>query len=244
MQLHSARGVVALALGVVEQRPVHRRDAVEVGDAVALHRLQRQRGLEFGHEGQAGADPKRGVHRDGLAEGVEERQRAEDDVAGVDLAGRARRDVGVAGEVVVGQLGALRAAGGARGVEDHRRVVVGDLGEALDRRQRLQRRGEGRRLDLDQLGAGVGGAVAGLAAEPVPGKQQLRAGVVEVVGDLAPLQQDVHRDDDPPGSQHAVVGDGELGHVRQHHPDPVAGLEPASRRSAPAGRCARRGRRS
>ena len=90
MQLRSARGVEALALGVVEQRPEHRRHAVEVGDAVALHRRQRLAGVEFGHQGEAGADQQRGVHPDRLAEGVEERQGAEDDVAGADLAGRPR----------------------------------------------------------------------------------------------------------------------------------------------------------
>ena len=99
MQLRSERGVVALALGVVEQGAEHRRHAVEVGDPVALHRRQRLAGVEFGHQGEAGADPERGVHPHRLAEGVEEGQGAEDDVARGDLAGRAGGDVGVAEEV-------------------------------------------------------------------------------------------------------------------------------------------------
>ena len=100
-------------------------------------------------------------------------------------------------------------------------------------------RGEGRRLDLDQLGAGVGGAVARLGAEAVPGEQQLGARVLQVEGDLAPLEQHVHRHDDAAGPQHAVVGDRELGDVGQHHPDPVARLDALRRAAAsPGGRCA------
>ena len=71
-------------------------------------------------------------------------------------------------------------------------------------------RREALRLDLDQLGAGVGGPAAGLLGEAVPGEQQLRAGVLQVEGDLAPLQQHVHRHDHAAGAQHAVVGDREL----------------------------------
>ena len=140
MQMRSDGGVEALALGVVEQRPVHRRHAVEVGDPVALHRLQRFAGVEFGHQREAGADPSEAFIADRLAEGVEERQGAEDDVAGADLAGRAGGDVGVAGEVGVGQLGALRLAGRARGVEDHRGVVLGGVGEAGRRLERGEQR--------------------------------------------------------------------------------------------------------
>ena len=55
-----------------------------MGDAVALHRRQRLAGVEAGEQGEAGADPQRGVHADRLPEGVEERQGAEDDVAGAD----------------------------------------------------------------------------------------------------------------------------------------------------------------
>ena len=100
-----------------------------------------------------------------------------------------------------------------------------------------QRRREARRLDLDQLDAGVGGALARLGGEAVPGEQQLRAGVLQVEGDLAPLQQHVHRHDDAAGAQHAVVGDRELGDVGQHHADPVARLDAPSRAAAsPGGR--------
>ena len=58
----------------------------------------------------------------------------------------------------------------------------------------------------------------------MPGEQQLRPRVLQVEGDLAPFKQHVHRHDDAARAQDPVVGEEELRHVRQHHPDPVAGL--------------------
>src|ERR1700709_525228 len=139
-------GVIALALGVVQQCPIHRWDAVEVGDAVALHRLQRLAGIESGDQGEAGADHQRGVHADRLAEGVKERQAAEDDVAGGDFGGGAGGDVGVAVQVGVGELGPLRLAGGAGGVEDHRGVVLGGVRQAGGGLALGQQGGDARRL--------------------------------------------------------------------------------------------------
>ena len=47
---------------------------------------------------------------------------------------------------------------------------------------------------------------------------------VEVELDLTRLEQRVHRHDYAAGPQDAVVDGRELGHVRQHDRDPVAGL--------------------
>ena len=91
-------------------------------------------------------------------------------------------------------------------------------------------------LDHDALGAAPGGARSAAVGELVPGEDQLRLGVAEVERDLALLEQHVHRHDDAAGAQHAVVGDRELGHVREHHPDAVAGLEAALDAAAPATR--------
>jgi hypothetical protein len=53
------------------------------------------------------------------------------------------------------------------------------------------------------------------------------------VGDLARLEQRVHRDDRAAGAQHAVVEDRELRHVRQHDADRVA--RPQAARAQPPG---------
>ena len=61
---------------------------------------------------------------------------------------------------------------------------------------------------------------------------RLRVGVVEVVGDLAGLEQHVERHDDGAGLEDAVVDDREVRQVRAGQRDLVAGLDAAS---TPAG---------
>ena len=69
----------------------------------------------------------------------------------------------------------------------------------------------------DLVGAGVRGL-----GEFVPGEDHLGAGVAQVERHLALLEQDVHRNDDRPGAQRAVVAVRELRHVGQHDRDAVA----------------------
>jgi hypothetical protein len=125
----------------------------------------------------------------------------------------------------VGQLGALGRARGARGVEDDRGVVVVAVdnieGVVVGADQLL----ELARLDEDELGAGVGGALLGGLGEAVPGKQDLGLGVGEIEADLALFQQHVHRHDDGAETQDAVVDRREVGDVGKHDPDTVAGLD-------------------
>src|SRR3954454_9448286 len=85
-----ARRVVVVALGVVEDRVVHRRDALEDRHAVAVDGLQRLAGVEPRDQVEAGAAPDRRVERTRLPEGVEERQRPENHVVLRDLGERAR----------------------------------------------------------------------------------------------------------------------------------------------------------
>ena len=219
------RGVALLPPRVVQQGPVHRRHAVEVGDTLALHDLQGRGRVEFRQQGEGGADPQRGVHAHRLAERMEEGEGAENDVARGDIGGGAGGDVGVAREVEVGELRSLRFAGGAGGVEDDSGVLFVGLGDLGVRFKLAEHLGKRCRLDLDHLYACVLGATARLLGEAVPGEQQLRAGVLEVEGDLAPLQQHVHRHHDATGAEDAVVGDRELEDVGQHHPDAVALLQ-------------------
>ena len=63
------------------------------------------------------------------------------------------------------------------------------------------------------------------SANSCQAKISLASRVAEVELDLPLLEQDVHRHDDAAGAQNAVVGERELGHVRKHDPDSVAGLD-------------------
>jgi hypothetical protein len=96
--------------GMVQQGDVHRRDALEDGDPVALDHLQRLARVEAGQQRQAGPGADGGVEPAGLAEGVEQRQAAHDDVAGLQAQQGGRRHRRVAGQVGVGQLGPLGPA--------------------------------------------------------------------------------------------------------------------------------------
>ena len=161
----------------------------------------------------------------GLPEGVEQRQRAEDDVLLGGLGERLDVDLGVLLEVAVGELGALGRARGAAGVEDHGGVVGVDVRDVVVGLGGAEQLLELARLDRDQLGAGLLGAGLGGLREVVPGEQDLRARVLEVERDLAALEQDVHRDDDAARAQDPVVDDREVRDVREHDPDAVAALE-------------------
>ena len=107
-------------------------------------------------------------------------------------------------QVVVRELGALGLPGRARRVEDHRGVAAVDLGELAHRlglgEQALElAAAHGHDLDAPASSA----PFRGLLREPVPREQQLRAGVREVVGDLAALEEDVHRHDHRAGAHDA-----------------------------------------
>ncbi len=141
------------------------------------------------------------------------------------------RQASVEDHVGVAQLGSLGAAGRAASVEDDGRVVG------------VRRHGvEGRRLAVHQLAQRLraldgrrAGRVGGDHKEVLAGVNLLEAliaelahrqvgrtleaevgfgvGVLQVIGDLSPLQQHVERHDDRPGLQDAVVHDGEVGQV-------------------------------
>src|SRR3954447_18160397 len=231
------RGVGVVGMLVVEDRAVHRRHAHEDRHAVAPDDLQRLGGIEARDQGQRGAGGHRRVERARLAERVEQRQRPEDHVVGRRVVERAR-DLGVAAQVVVRELGALGLAGRARRVEDDGGVVVGAVGDVGQRVVLADELLELPRLDEDALRARVVRALLGRLGEVVPREQDLRLGVGEGELHLTPLQQHVHRDDDAARAQHAVVGDREVRDVGQHHADAVAGLEALvaqERRDARAG---------
>src|SRR5215216_349210 len=220
-----AGGVAALVLRHVEHRDIHRRDAEEDRDLVALEHLHGLFGVEARQQRQArpGADCR--VEAAGLPEGVEQRERAEDDVFLGGLGERLDVDLGVLLEVAVRELGALRRAGRAARVEDHRGVAGVDVGDVVIglrlARQLLELAG----LDRDDLGARLLGAGAGGLAEVVPGEQVPRPRVLEVERNLAALEQHVHRDDDAAPAQDPVVDEREVRDIREHDPDAIAPLK-------------------
>ncbi|MCU0283733.1 MAG: hypothetical protein MUD13_07530 [Candidatus Nanopelagicales bacterium] len=228
---HAQRGQVeAGPVGMLQQGDVHRGHAEHDGAAVALEHLERLGGIEAWQQGDRAAGEDRGVHPDGLAERVEQRQPAEDDVV------RGEPDhvdaqLGVAGHVRVAELGALRAARGPRRVEHDGGVLV----VTVDQRDRLVRHHgaeELRRHHADELRARLRRALAGLLGDAVPGEEDARLRVAQHVGELAGLVERVDRHDDPAGPEDAVVDDRHVRDVRQRHRHPVArrdaeGLQPA-----------------
>ena len=224
----------------VEHRRVHRRHALEDVDLVALDDLQRLVGVEARDQRQRAAGaivafiaqvcPKE--WNSGSAPSVTA-VRAEPE----ERRARSRRCAARLSCVSSAPFG---RAGRARRVEDHRGVVAA-------RGRRRSPRGstsasdllELAGLDHDAVGAGLVRARLRVVGEAVPREQQLGAGVAEVEGDLAALEQHVHRHDDAAGAQHAVVEDREVRDVGQHDPDAVARLDAtvcqeAARRALPS----------
>ncbi len=133
----------------------------------------------------------------------------------------------VAQQVVVRQLGTLRRAGGARGVEQHRWIRGFALHQLLTRGGLEQRLFELAGHHGDALAAHIRRGGLGLSREVVPDEEQLGARIAEVVLDLAAPVEHVHRHDNRAGAQNPVVGDDEVGHVRQHQRHTVARLDPS-----------------
>jgi hypothetical protein len=100
----------------MQHRGVHRRHALKDRHLVAPDDLQRLPGVEPGQQRQAAAASDRRVQAAGQAEDVEERQAAHDHIAGAGLQHGGGGELGVAGQVRVRELGALRLAGGSRGI--------------------------------------------------------------------------------------------------------------------------------
>ena len=112
---------------------------------------------------------------------MEQRQAAHHHVVGTEMQQRAGGDLGVAGQAGVGQLGALRLAGGAGGVQHDGGVVVG----ALDRfglgGQVGEHRGQIGVVDDPGAGAGRFGGRASLVGEGGGREQRDRGRVGQVV---------------------------------------------------------------
>ncbi len=191
-------------------------------DVLLDHQLDRARRVEARQQDEGGARPPGGVQGDGLAEGVEEGQRAERDVVGPDVVGVEGVDRRVHHQVEVAEHGALGDAGGAAGVEDDGRVVgvAGDVrGQGLGVRREPAELGPVAEREHPYAGRPRGGG-PGLRLRGVA-QEQGGPAVAQDVLDLGRRQQQVHRHDDGTGRGDGVVRDGEVGGVRCHQRHPV-----------------------
>ena len=119
---------------------------VEQAGVEGRHAHQRRRarqggddrvGVEARLKDHRRAGDQRDIDGDEQAVGMEDRQRVDEDVVGAEAPQLGQRPR-VGGEIVVGQHRALRAPGGARGVEDGGEIV----GAARDRRRFVRRGGD------------------------------------------------------------------------------------------------------
>jgi hypothetical protein len=209
---------------MVQQGREHRRHAAEDRRPVALDDLEHLARLEARDHRQRGARDQGDVHERAHAEDVEERQRRQRDVVGADVGdvvtdARRGRDVGV------GQRRALRAAGRARRVDDHGRVVIVARRDAHYRLGVGERPLELARHDEEALRARLLASVARGVGEVVPADQDAGARIGEVVGDLPLLQQRVHGHEDGAEPQRPVEQHREVRHGGDLHADAVAGLD-------------------
>ena len=215
----------------LQQRPIHRGHANPQPDLLALHHVEDGRRIEARHQHQPESMEQPGIHQAGLRRGVEQRQRDERNFLFHAAANPRQVHVaagdGVEQHVRVGELGALGVSGGARGVEDDRGVVHAPP-------VRLERRGIRREHGLRQslhafhrarrvwrqrhhqellapgfIAGGLRHRRERKLGGSFEGEQRLRVAVLQVVGDLARLQQHVERHDHRPGLENAVIGDRE-----------------------------------
>jgi hypothetical protein len=202
----------------IDQAAVEGGHAEEDVRLVALdHRRDARRVGPFGVEHDGGAQAQAGE------EGVGERVGEEQLGAGIEAVLRARTEE-VAGEHVgitdraVGMEDALGAAGGAGGVEQERRIVVGCL------------RGCGRRGGALHAAAPFAEVDRALVAERTRGfvLEQRRGGarVQHQVGELRGGGARVDRDRPHPRPQHADEGGGPFDAVGQREHAGVAGAQP------------------
>ena len=130
----------------------------------------------------------------------------------------------------------LRGPRRAGGVDDHRGVVVGAVDHLVDGIGAAEQLLELARLGDDALGARGIAALLGGGAEVVPGDHHLRAGIGEVIVDLAAFEQRVHRHDDRPEAQRTEVDEREVGDVRHLKADAIPGRD-TLRPKHPRGTC-------
>ena len=216
--------VLRMVLGRGQHGPVHGGHADEHVHRALPDGLRGHGGIEAGDQRQAGARRHGRHERAREAEDVEQRQAAEHGLPVLELDQRLRRGVRVGAHVPVGQLGALGAAGGAGGVEDDGVVLEVPLDGLGHRAGALREvRGEAVLAEGAQRHTALAGALHGFLGRHGP--QHRRARVLQVVLDLAALEQRVHRDDDGAQLQGREEHHRERRDVRHHERHAVPGAD-------------------
>ena len=228
------RHVVVGAVGHVQQRAVHRRDAGEHRRVVIDKHPQRLRRVEPREHREAWPRPQRSCSgcRSARTSGTAA------DPPKITSSGLSWTSRGRVTSALLIRLAWVSSApfglpGCARGVEDHRGVVVGPVrqpGRPASRSRAGCRTWPGRPRSPRRQPPSRRPRLQ--RRPPCQAKITRRAGVAQVVGDLAGLEQRVHRHHDAARPQHAEVDDGELRDVGQHEPDPVARPEVTGREQA------------
>ena len=193
----------------------HRRGNEQVAAFVVLDDPQELGQLELRHRDQAGALAQGEVQQHGQSVDVEERQQCQQPVLRGDLeqpAGLLR----VRHEVPVAEHHSLGPAGGPGGVRQHGHVGGGIEADVRRRGaggQQVPQRGvAGGAVEHDEpvgRDPGPGGGFLGCGEQGRDGKQPLRAGVVELEGDLVRRVQGVDGGDGRAGPQQSVENHGE-----------------------------------
>lgn len=186
------------------------------------HRGARQVGgdpleIEAGVEDQAGAGHQRDVGGDEQPVRVEHRQRVHQHV-GRGKAPAIAQGLGVRDQVAMGQHGAFRAAGGARGIEDRGEIIGCTRHRLRQRRGRvgLQFGGCGDRhaAPCDHRARGLGDGVE---------DQQRGRGVAEEIVELGRGIGGVERHEDRAGGDGGEAEDQRLGRFGDLAEHPIAG---------------------
>ena len=220
------RGAVrVVARRRVQHRVVHRRNALEDRDPVAVDDLQRLVGVEARQHRHGGA-PLTALFIVQVCPKEWNSGSAPSRTSSSLISPSLRRRPAVAVQVGVGELGALRLAGGAARCRGSPRCPR-RARSTTSRTGSCSASSFSNSPGLTRISSAPAlSAPASAASAKSPQANTIFApGVLEVEAHLAALQQHVHRHHDAAGAQDPVVDRGEVGDVREHQPDAVARLQ-------------------
>jgi hypothetical protein len=187
------------------------------------------RGIEARLKHQFDAGVQTGVQHAALTEGMKERQRRQRDVAARHI-DRVTEYARIPHQVVVGQRRALRSTGGARRVDDHRRigrigtrdlVITGHRRRALKQVRQAGGRTAQRSGGVDKTHTAGFRGLRGRLMKATPCDHNRRRAVTEDVLELDRTHQGGQRNCGCTRPQCTVINHGKVRHIRHHEGDPM-----------------------